>query len=382
MAASPGNPTQKKEVPAEIVPPKATGTAPAGSANAEPSATAEPLSPGSKAVTERAAPSQREAVDALTEPELDQIISLLKQRYLTPGALSEAAVKRATVQGLLERLGASATLLPPGATSPAAASAFHSELLAGHVGYLRLGAFNPANLAALDQALADFAGRKVDALIVDLRATPASGDFERAAEVARRFCPKGKVLFTLKRSDRKQGEVFTTKDDPRLPAMLSVLTDRETAGSAEIVAGTLRVLARAVIIGQRTKGAAADFAEFPLQAGRKLRLAVAEVLLPGDQSVVPQGVEPDVPVEASAETESWLMTEELEKGVTLYVSETERIRLNEAALVAGTNPELDAMQAAQGTHAAKPKASARDAILQRALDLITTVAVLESSRNR
>jgi carboxyl-terminal processing protease len=324
----------------------------------------------------------REAVDALTDGELDQVISAIKQRYVSPNALSDVAVKRATVQGLMERLGASANLILAGTAKSEPTSAFRAEVINERIGYLRLAQFDQANLELLDKELAALSQKGIEAWIIDLRATPAGGDFERAAEVCRRFCPKGKVLFTLKRPETKQAEIFTTKEDPRVHGLMTVLTDSETAGSAEIIAGTLRALAKAVVIGQKTKGAAAEFVDLPLQEGRLLRIAVAEVLLPGDLSVVPNGLQPDVPVDVPKETEEAVLAQEAEKGVAAFVAEAERRRLNEAALVAGTNPELDALQANQGNRAQRPKAPLRDAILQRAVDLITSVAVFEKTRKK
>jgi hypothetical protein len=381
-AAAPAADPGKKTVPAEIVPLKAPATPAPGKPAVEVTPPPTDLSPGTKGTAPKAESPERAAVEALTEPELDQVITLIKQRYISPGALTDGAVKRATVQGLLERLGAGATLIVPGAAAAPSAGAFRSEVLGERSGYLRLGAFDKANLAELDKALDSFAAQNVTALIIDLRATPRGGDFERAAEVCRRFCPKGKVLFTLKRPDSKQADIFTTKEAPRPHGMLTVLTDAQTAGSPEVVAGTLRALAGAVVIGQKTKGAAAEFNDFPLQGGRVLRLAVAEVLLPGDVSVVPEGVKPDVAVEVPTETEAQVLALEAEKGAAALTNEIERVRLNEAALVAGTNPELDAAQAAQSTHAQKAKPPLRDAILQRALDLVTTIAVFEKGAVR
>ncbi len=381
-AAAPAADPGKKAVPAEIVPPKTPATPAPGKAVIEAVPSPTDLSPGSKTVGQKPQSTEQAAVEALTEPELDQVITLIKQRYISPGALTDGAVKRATVQGLLERLGAGATLIVPGAVAAPPAGLFHSEIIGERTGYLRLGTFDKANLAELDQALDHFTQQKVTALIIDLRATPLGGDFERAAEVCRRFCPKGKVLFTLKRPDSKQADIFTTKDAPRLKVMLTVLTDAQTAGSPEVVAGTLRALADAVVIGQKTKGAAAEFNDFPLQGGRVLRLAVAEVLLPGDVSVVPDGVKPDVAVDVPPDTEAQVLAQEAGRSVAALTTETERIRLNEAALVAGTNPELDIAQAAQGTRGQRAKPPLRDAILQRALDLITTIAVFEKGAAR
>jgi hypothetical protein len=59
-----------------------------------------------------------------------------------------------------------------------------------------------------------------------------------------------------------------------------------------------------------------------------------------------------------------------------FVFEAERPHLNEAALLAGKNPEIEAMEVSQ-QHRARPPESARDIVLQRALDLITSLAVYQ-----
>lgn len=381
-AAAPATDPGQKNVPAEIVPTKPATPPASGQKVVETTTPTTALSPGTKAGAEADASPARQAVDTLTESELDKVMTLIRQRYISPSALSDAAVKRATVQGLMERLGASATLVLPGGAQKKEASPFRPEILNENVGYLRLGSFDVSNLVELDRALAHFAEKGVTALIVDVRATPASGDFEQAAEVCRRFCPKGKVLFTLKRQEEAQAQRFTTEDEPKAKGLLTVLTNAATEGSAEVVAGTLRALAGAVVIGQKTKGAAAEFADLPLEDGRFLRLAVAEVLLPGDLSVVPEGLKPDVPVENSLEDEKSVLALELEKGISSYVLETERTRLNEAALVAGTNPDLDAAQAAQAARGQRPKSAVRDPILQRAVDLITSVAIFQKGATK
>jgi len=81
-------------------------------------------------------------------------------------------------------------LLPPqprgGSAMPESSASFHSEVFDGHVGYLRLGSLNSANLKEMDKNLQDFVAKKVDAVIVDLRAS-STGDFAIAAEFAKRF---------------------------------------------------------------------------------------------------------------------------------------------------------------------------------------------------
>ena len=59
-----------------------------------------------------------------------------------------------------------------------------------------------------------------------------------------------------------------------------------------------------------------------------------------------------------------------------FVFENERPHLNEAALLAGTNPELEAIEAAQ--HGRAPtKETLHDAVAQRAVDLVTSLAIYQ-----
>ena len=322
-------------------------------------------------------PTTRTAVDALTDAELDQIISLLKDNYINPDALSDDELKRAGVQGLIERIAPGASIIEATAAGTTEVSPFRAEILDARIGYARLGATTPGNVGELDAALLNFTEKKLGALVLDLRATPPSAEFEQTAEVCRRFCPKGKVLFSVKKPNIKQEQILTSKDDPKYRGVMVVLVDRDTAGSAEIIAAVLRTHVRAMVIGQRTKGEAVEFAELPLAGGKLLRVAVAEVGLPDNVAVFPGGVKPDLLVEVAQETTNEVLKRELEKGVGEFVFETERVRMNEAALVAGTNPELDAIQALQKARGERPKPPLRDTVLQRAVDFITTIAIYE-----
>lgn len=324
------------------------------------------------------ATTTRALVDGLSEPELGEVLQLLKENFINPGALTEAEMRRAAVQGLLDRIAPGALILKaPAADGPAAASPFRAEILENRIGYARLGAITPENVSELDAALHKFTTAKLPALILDLRATPPGSEFEQTAEVCKRFSPKGRVLFSVKKPNLKQEQILTSKEDPIFRGILAVLVDGDTAGNAEVIAAVLRTHANALIIGQQTKGEAVEFAEFPLASGKMVRIAVAEVALPGNVPVFPGGVKPDLAVEISQQTTDTLLRQELEKGVGEFVFETERPRMNEAALVAGTNPELDAIQAAQMAKGEKTNPVLRDAVLQRAVDFITTVAIYE-----
>jgi hypothetical protein len=343
---------------------------------ATPPATAEPPPQPPKPLT------SREAADTLTIEELKQVIDLLRENYIRPDSLSEEGVARAGVQGVLDRLGAGARVFSKRVQFPDRESPFRHEIIGSNVAYIRLGALNFENLAALDKALNDNAAKPPPSLVLDLRASPPSADFEFAAEVCRRFCPRGRILFSIKRPKANDEEILTSRDEPRWRGLLVVLVDGDTAGCGEVIAAVLRTHLRAYVVGQRTQGEAAQFEDLPLGQGKVLRVAIGEVTLPDNSPVFPGGLQPDLAIALPQEQTDAALAAALSDGVASLVEEKERPRMNEAALVAGINPELDAMREQQLRKARgeQPKTLTRDLTLQRALDYITGVSVFEAAR--
>lgn len=311
--------------------------------------------------------------------DLQQVMQLLKSNYINPEALNETELNRAMLFGVLARLGPGVMLLaerPPDATE--AMNPFFSEVIDNHIAYLRLGVLSPANLQAMDASLQTFgATRKVDAIVIDLRASPATNDFAIAAEFAKRFVPKGKLLFTLRKTPGKQERAFTCDRDPSYQGLMLVLADGDTAGPSEAIAGVLRLYNKALVIGQPTAGRAVEYSELPLNGGRVLRVAVGEAVLPEGRTLFAGGVKPDVPVEMAPGDKRLVFQQSVEKGMVAFVFENERPHMNEAALLAGRNPEIDALEAAQRRARAGEKPPPRDPVLQRAIDLVTSLSIYQ-----
>jgi C-terminal processing protease CtpA/Prc len=114
-----------------------------------------------------------------------------------------------------------------------------------------------------------------------------------------------------------------------------------------------------------------------LPSGKVLRIAFGEAVLPEGFSLFPGGLKPDVPVEMAAVEKREIFQTSREKGMTPFVTEASRPHLNEAALISGKNPELEAMEAAQHRKTAAEKAGVHDSVLQRALDLVTSIEILQ-----
>jgi C-terminal processing protease CtpA/Prc len=171
--------------------------------------------------------------------------------------------------------------------------------------------------------------------------------------------------------------ILTSNEAPRFEGILIVLVDADCAGASEAIAATLRSRTKAMILGQKTQGEAAEFAELPMPSGKLLRVPVGQVVLPEGTSVFPGGLTPDLAVPVPQATTDAVLKAADEKGIQALITETGRPRMNEAALVAGINPEIEAYQSNQQTRAQKNAPPLRDILLQRALDLVATLRVYE-----
>jgi Peptidase family S41 len=324
-------------------------------------------------------PTTRQLVDSLSPGDLQAVITLLKSNFTNPDAITDTELSRATVEGLMVRLPRGVILLPSKESAPLEApSAFYDEVLEGHIGYLRLGSLNGANLQAMDKSLGSFPAKKVDALIIDLRCSQGTNDFAVAAEFAKRFCRKGKALFTLRKPAARQDRAFSSDRDPAFQGLIMVLADGDTSGAAEALASALRFYDKALVIGQPTAGRAVEYSDLPLPGGKILRVAVAEAVSPEGRSLFADGIKPDLPVEMPAADKRQIFQLSADKGMGPFVYETGRPHMNEAALLAGTNPEVEAFGARQprrGRGSEKPPP--HDPVLQRALDVVTSLEVYQ-----
>jgi hypothetical protein len=347
----------------------------------------QPVRPPSVASTPPANPSPsparktttRQLVDSLSTADLQAVITLLKSNFTNPEAITDTELSRATVEGLMVRLPRGVVLLPSKESAPLEApSTFYSEILDGRIGYLRLGSLNGANLQAMDKSLGNFTAKKVDALIIDLRCSEGTNDFAVAAEFAKRFCPKNKALFMLRKPAARQDRVFTSDRDPAFQGLIMVLADGDSSGGAEALASALRFHDKALVIGQPSAGRAVEYSDLSLPGGKILRVAVAEAVSPEGRSLFADRVKADLPVEMPAADKRQIFQLSAEKGMGPFVYETGRPHMNEAALLAGTNPEVEAWRAGQprrGRGSDKPPP--HDLVLQRALDVVTSLEVYQ-----
>jgi carboxyl-terminal processing protease len=143
--------------------------------------------------------------------------------------------------------------------------------------------------------LNEFEREGVEGVILDLRDNPG-GLLNAAVEVADAFVSSGTIVSTVghgtPREESKADDRYDFGDKP-----LVVLVDQGSASASEIVAGALRNLGRAVVIGRRTFGKGSVQVLHERKVADKelaLKLTIAQYLTPGDVSIQSVGVSPDL----------------------------------------------------------------------------------------
>jgi carboxyl-terminal processing protease len=172
------------------------------------------------------------------------------------------------------------------------------------IGYIRLIQFNEPTAEELSKALDQLQKEGMQALILDLRNNPG-GLLNSAVDVCAQFLPpKSKVVSTQGRMASQQHDYSTSgakKDRPNFPMVL--LINEGSASGAEIVAGALKDLHRAILVGETTFGKGSVQNVMQLPDGSAVRFTTAKYYTPSRQVIQGNGVTPNIRVAVTAEQE-------------------------------------------------------------------------------
>jgi len=311
----------------------------------------------------------------LSEDDVDRALEAIWLKVPTEAQRAPESAKRAALDTYLRQFGENGGLFsePKKVLSVAEFPAlkFHAETLPGGVGYVRLGAFAPELPSQLEGALRDFKQLNTTSVILDLRATPAQGNLDLALELAGLFLPENTAVCEWRTAKQTAQPVFTARP-PVGQFQLMLLTGPRTAGPVEALAAALRGHGKALIFGCKTAGQAADYESIPLRDGRFLRLPVRDAVFPQEPRLFPEGLQPNLEIKASNETTDAALSQAAQEGrLASVLAEIEFPHLNEAALVAGKNPEAEAWIDQQLKRRRPPVASSKDPALVQVLDFLT-----------
>jgi carboxyl-terminal processing protease len=177
-------------------------------------------------------------------------------------------------------------------------SSVESHLLrtsGGNIGYIKLSQFGLRSAEDLRAALDELNGKAIKGLLLDLRNNPG-GLLDKAIKVADEFVEAGTLVTTVGYANKQREERRATPAaQPHYP--MAVLVNGASASASEIVAGALKDLDRAVVIGSRTFGKGSVQVLFDNEDGSALKLTIARYLTPSDVSIQSVGITPDVVLE-------------------------------------------------------------------------------------
>lgn len=172
------------------------------------------------------------------------------------------------------------------------------------IGYVRLTQFGEKTADELSSALKKLKSQDIHGFILDLRGNPG-GLLDQAVEVCEKFLPRGQLVVSTEGRDRKQDSARKAmgRGDELKGIPMVVLVNYGSASAAEIVAGCLQDVKRAIILGERTFGKGSVQSILPLQNGAALRLTTAKYYTPSHKVIHEHGIQPDIEVAMSDEEE-------------------------------------------------------------------------------
>jgi Peptidase family S41 len=167
-------------------------------------------------------------------------------------------------------------------------------------GLIAISQFQESTTQEMREALFDLTSRGAKGLIIDVRGNPG-GLFKVAVQVAEMFVGEGVIVYSQGQI-KEYNHPFEARGGHVYSLPILLLVDGDTASAAEVLAGAMKELGRAQLIGQQTFGKGSVQAVFPLdqppldRTPGAIRLTVAKLLSPGKQPYTGRGVLPDIDV--------------------------------------------------------------------------------------
>jgi carboxyl-terminal processing protease len=215
--------------------------------------------------------------------------------------------------------------------------------------YIRLRQFQEQTSNDLETALEKYAKEgKIQGLVLDLRNNPG-GLLTSAVEVTEKFLEPGKLVVYTEGRVRNQNMRFSSNSKRAFTDFpIVVLVNQGSASASEIVAGALQDWGRAVVLGTQSFGKGSVQTIIPLSDGSGLRLTTAKYFTPKGRSIHGKGITPDIVVEGPKTTAA----------------------ASGGEIATPTPPVTETAQ----------EQLKRDPQLQRALDLLKAMKILDKSR--
>ncbi len=173
------------------------------------------------------------------------------------------------------------------------------KLMPNDVGYLHVTSLAGNRVEETKSKLAELKKQGAKYVVLDLRHC-STGEQDKGVALANLFLDKGEITYLQGQKTEKQD--FTAKAENDLwQGPLVVITNRATAGGAEIAAAALLDDKRAQVVGERSYGDASLRKTIQMDDGGAVILSVAKYYSPSGKAIQDGGITPTV---ALAENDS------------------------------------------------------------------------------
>ena len=170
-----------------------------------------------------------------------------------------------------------------------------TEQLESNIGYLEISSFDEGTAEDFKTKFEQLKSEGITSLIIDLR-NNGGGIVDEALAIADYIVPKGKdLLITVDKNGNE--EIEKSENDPIIDMPIVVLVNENTASASEILAGALKDLGEATIVGTKTYGKGVIQQVLSLRTGAGLKVTVEEYYTPNRTQINKVGIEPDEVVE-------------------------------------------------------------------------------------
>ncbi len=182
------------------------------------------------------------------------------------------------------------------------------KVLSDNIGYISFTSFDETTSDDFKSKFEELNKQGIKSLIIDLR-NNGGGIVDEALEIADFIADKDSVL--LYEVDKNNEETIkkATKD-PIINMPVILLTNENTASASEILAGALKDLGKAEIVGTKTYGKGVIQQILKLSDGSGLKVTIEEYQTPNRNKINKVGIEPDENVELPENIENTFNIEE------------------------------------------------------------------------
>jgi carboxyl-terminal processing protease len=176
-----------------------------------------------------------------------------------------------------------------------------SEMLDNQIGYIQIDAFDDGVAEAFEEKYNQLKEQGIKGLIVDLRSN-GGGVVDEATDIASMFTEKGKTVLITKSKTEKEEDTKSNRDPIVKDIPVVVLVNEGTASASEILAGALKDNYGAKIVGKKTYGKGVIQTVYRLTDGSGLKITTDEYFTPNHTSINKVGIEPDVEVDLTKDS--------------------------------------------------------------------------------